>query len=246
MYFQPKIAIATGQVVGAEALVRWNHPELGVISPVDFIPVAEETGLIVPLGEWILRGACAKAAAWSMTDLPALAVAVNISAAQFAAPALDRVVADTLSATGLPPTKLELEITESLLMHDVNRSVPLLSELKGMGLEIWIDDFGTGYSSLSYLKKLPITGLKVDQSFVREMEKDNDDASIVNAVVALARGLKLSVVAEGVELETQLKLLSAQRCDYAQGYFYSRPLTDLDFRTWVLEWTAQFGERAAV
>ncbi len=246
VYFQPKIAIATGQVVGAEALVRWNHPELGVISPVDFIPVAEETGLIVPLGEWILRGACAKAAAWSMTDLPALAVAVNISAAQFAAPALDRVVADTLSATGLPPTKLELEITESLLMHDVNRSVPLLSELKGMGLEIWIDDFGTGYSSLSYLKKLPITGLKVDQSFVREMEKDNDDASIVNAVVALARGLKLSVVAEGVELETQLKLLSAQRCDYAQGYFYSRPLTDLDFRTWVLEWTAQFGERAAV
>jgi diguanylate cyclase (GGDEF)-like protein len=246
VYFQPKIAIATGQVVGAEALVRWNHPELGVISPVDFIPVAEETGLIVPLGEWILRDACAKAAAWSMTDLPALAVAVNISAAQFAAPALDRVVADTLSATGLPPTKLELEITESLLMHDVNRSVPLLSELKGMGLEIWIDDFGTGYSSLSYLKKLPITGLKVDQSFVREMEKDNDDASIVNAVVALARGLKLSVVAEGVELETQLELLSAQRCDYAQGYFYSRPLTDLDFRTWVLEWTAQFGERAAV
>ena len=246
VYFQPKISIASGQVTGAEALVRWNHPDLGVISPLDFIPVAEETGLIVPLGEWILRDACAKAAAWTSAGLPPLTVAVNISAVQFSAPALDCLVADALTCSGLPARLLELEITESMLMDDLDRAITLLAELKGMGLELWIDDFGTGYSSLSYLKQLPITGLKIDRSFVREMEKDNDDASIVNAVIALARSLKLSVVAEGVELETQLELLNKQGCDYAQGYLYSPPLTDSDFRSWVHEWNAQFDARAVV
>jgi EAL domain-containing protein (putative c-di-GMP-specific phosphodiesterase class I) len=244
VYFQPKISIASGRVMGAEALVRWNHPALGLISPVDFIPVAEETGLIVPLGEWILRDACARAAAWSIDGLPPLAVAVNISAVQFSAPGLDRLVAEVLDRSGLPATRLELEITESLLMNDLDRSIPLLAELKGMGLELWIDDFGTGYSSLSYLKQLPITGLKIDRSFVREMVTDADDASIVNAVIALARGLHLSVVAEGVEIDAQVDLLGKQRCDYAQGYFYSRPLTDRNFRRWVHDWNARFGERA--
>lgn len=240
LYFQPKIAIASGHIVSAEALIRWNHPELGLISPLDFIPIAEETGLIVPLGEWILRDACAKAAAWSAAGLPPLAVAVNISAAQFAAPALDRTIAEAITSSGLPATRLELEIAESLLMHDTDHAIKLLTDLKSMGLELWIDDFGTGCSSLSYLKQLPITGLKIDRSLVREIEKNGDDASIVSAVIALARSLKLAVAAEGVELDTQLDLLHRQQCDHVQGYFYSRPLTDPDFRTWVRQWSAQF------
>ena len=178
--------------------------------------------------------------AWRIDGYAPLKVAINVSAVQFSNPGLGNLVAEILEKTELPHQQLELEITESLLMRDIDRAIPLLSEFRKMGVGIWIDDFGTGYSSLSYLKKLPITGLKIDRSFVKNMQKDSNDAGIAAAIVGLAKNLNVSVVAEGVELEAQLKLLDKQGCHYAQGYLYAKPLTHAEFEDWTKQWNSQF------
>lgn len=233
LYFQPKVSIQDNRVIGAEALIRWIHPDLGVISPVDFIPVAEETGLVLPIGEWIIKSAASTIKKWRSCNASSLHLAINVSAAQFSNPDLARFIADTMVSYDIPASCLEVEITESLLLNNVDEVMKQLFELKEHGVEIWIDDFGTGYSSLSYLKQLPITGLKVDQSFVREMASNENDAAIVSAVIGLAKNLQLRVVAEGVEEEEQLAMLAAKQCDVAQGYLYSRPIPNVEFLAWL-------------
>ena len=235
LYFQPKIEIASGKVIGAEALIRWVHPDLGLISPIEFIPVAEETGLVLPIGQWIIESATSTIATWHQKGMSDLKLAINVSAAQFAAPDLPEIFASTIRRANIPASNVEIEITESLLMHDVNEVLKQLFQLKEQSIDIWIDDFGTGYSSLSYLKQLPISGLKIDQSFVREMASNENDLAIVTAVIGLAKNLQLGVVAEGVEEVEQLELLAAKNCDIAQGFHYSRPLPKKDFDAWVLQ-----------
>jgi diguanylate cyclase (GGDEF)-like protein len=224
VYYQPLIDINTGAVVGMEALVRWQHAELGFLPPAEFIPLAEDTGLIVPLGEWVLRAACAQCSAWHADGLAPLTVAVNLSAHQFQQQNLSELVVRALRETGLSPQSLELELTESSIMKNAESAVKTLGELKEMGVSIAVDDFGTGYSSLGYLKRLPIDKLKIDQTFVRDVTTDPDDAALVMAIIALAHNLRLKVLAEGVESEEQLRLLHLLRCDEWQGYLYSKPL----------------------
>jgi EAL domain-containing protein (putative c-di-GMP-specific phosphodiesterase class I)/ActR/RegA family two-component response regulator len=222
LYFQPQVNLSSGRITGVEALVRWQHPELGMISPGDFIPLAEESGLIVSIGEWVLRTACAQNKAWQVAGLPPLCVAVNLSARQFRQD-LPSMVARVLQETGLEACYLELEITESIIMQNPDEAAATLHKLKEMGISLAIDDFGTGYSSLSYLKRFPIDRLKIDQSFVRDITTDPDDAAIAMAVIAMAHSLNLKVVAEGVETEAQLSYLHRRQCDEFQGYFFSRP-----------------------
>lgn len=224
VYYQPRVDVGTGRIVGAEALVRWRHPELGLISPAEFIPLAEDTGLIVLIGEWVLRVACARCTAWRDAGLAPMSVAVNLSARQFQQPYLSAMVIGILQETGLGPHQLELELTESSIMQNAESAVRALGELKKAGVKIAIDDFGTGYSSLGYLKRLPIDMLKVDKSFVRDMTTDPDDATLVTAIIKLAHNLRLKVVAEGVETEEQLRFLRRLGCDEWQGYLCSEPL----------------------
>jgi diguanylate cyclase (GGDEF)-like protein/PAS domain S-box-containing protein len=223
LQYQPQLTLANGAVEGVEALVRWKHPEHGLIPPNRFIPVAEQSGLIVPMGEWILRTACAQAKAWCESGMP-LVVAVNLSAIQFRQKGFAPLVANVLRETGLPARYLELEITESLLMSEAEEALTVLTELKDMGLCLSIDDFGTGYSSLSYLKRLPVDKLKIDQSFVRNIPGDRDDVAIARAVVSLGRSLELRVIAEGVETAEQCDFLRQLGCDEIQGYYFSRPI----------------------
>lgn len=230
LHFQPQVNLANGRINGAEALLRWRHPEHGLMAPSYFIPLAEETGLIVPIGEWVLRQACAQAQAWRAEGLPFLRVAVNLSARQFREKQLVQTIAGTLKETGLPPEWLELEITESIVMEHSEEALATLRQLSAMGLTFAIDDFGTGYSSLSYLKRMPIQVLKIDQSFVRDIGTDPDDRAIVSAIVTLAHVLKLKVVAEGVETREQLEYLRSVGCDNMQGYLSSRPLEAAAFR----------------
>ncbi len=229
VYYQPRVSSYTGEMRGMEALVRWQHPERGLIAPSEFIPLAEETGLIVPLGTWVLRTACRQNKVWQETGFRPLRVSVNLSAQQFQQPALVDQVAAVLAETGLEARYLELEITESMTMMQVERSMLVLPALKAMGVQIAIDDFGTGYSSLSYLKRFPIDTLKIDRSFVRDLTSDVNDAAIADAVIALAHSLNLSVTAEGVETEAQLCFLQERRCDEIQGYLVSRPVPADDF-----------------
>ncbi len=224
LHFQPQVDIATGAIAGAEALIRWRHPELGMVSPATFIPLAEETGLIVDIGEWVLRTACAQAKEWERAGKP-LRVAVNVSARQFRQGDLADIVRATLTEFGLDPQWLEIELTEGILMGDTDETRATLESLHAMGVQISIDDFGTGYSSLSYLKRLPIQILKIDQSFVRDIHHDADDRAIVAAVIALAHSMKLRVIAEGVETLEQLAFLRERDCDLMQGYLFSRPIT---------------------
>jgi diguanylate cyclase (GGDEF)-like protein/PAS domain S-box-containing protein len=224
VYYQPQIHVKTGELIGVEALLRWQHPQRGMISPAQFIPLAEETGLIVPIGEWVLRTACAQVKAWAEAGFPEMRVAVNLSARQFMRDDLVEVVERVLRDTGLKPHLLELEITESMTMHNVERAIQILHGLKNLGVMISLDDFGTGYSSLSYLKHFPIHMLKIDQSFVRDITVDPDDAAIVNSIIALAHALQLNVIAEGVETEEQLAYLVEQGCFEMQGYLFSPPL----------------------
>lgn len=225
IHYQPQVEISTGLILGIEALIRWQHPEWGLISPAEFIPIAEDTGLILSIGEWVIRTACQQAKRWQDQGFPPLRVSVNLSARQFQQPNLVLKVADILSETGLDPRWLELEITESIAMKDVEFTGKMLFELRKMGITIAIDDFGTGYSSLSYLKRLPIDIIKIDRSFIRDITTDPDDASIVSTIIVLARNLKMQVIAEGVETEEQLAFLRKQNCDQMQGYLFSKPLS---------------------
>ncbi|MCC2956360.1 EAL domain-containing protein [Massilia sp. IC2-477] len=224
LLYQPKLDLRSGRMFGVEALIRWNHPEQGMISPLRFIGLAEESGLIVPLGEWVLRTACAQAQAWRAAGLPPLSISVNVSARQFEEKRLVERIAGALQDSGLPPAWLEIEVTESSIMRDLGRAVDKMRELKNMGLSLSIDDFGTGYSSLSALKSFPISRLKIDKSFVRDLADSPDDQAIAMAVISLGHKLNLRVIAEGVETEQQRAFLRANDCDEMQGYLFSRPV----------------------
>ncbi|MFQ5992696.1 MAG: putative bifunctional diguanylate cyclase/phosphodiesterase, partial [Nitrospiraceae bacterium] len=225
--YQPQFDIGTGRLIGYEALVRWRHRDLGMISPGKFIPLAEESGLIVPIGEWVLRTACAQNKAWQAAGLPSIRVAVNVSPRQLRQDNLLPLVERILRETGLHPTHLELELTESSI-QDSEEVIQLFSQLQSMGVQIAIDDFGTGYSSLNHLKRYPIDKLKVDQSFVRDIAHDPHDRAIVKAIIALAHSLNMNAVAEGVETEAQMAYLRSLKCDEAQGYLLGRPMSAQD------------------
>ncbi|MDB5755423.1 MAG: diguanylate cyclase [Massilia sp.] len=229
LHYQPQVDLASGEIVGMEALIRWQHPEMGMVAPSRFIGVAEETGLIVQIGAWVMRAACLQNQAWQQAGLGKLRVAVNLSARQFGAPNLIKEIRDVLVETGLAPACLEIELTESLFMSDVTLAVELLHSMKALGVNLSIDDFGTGYSSLSYLSRFPIDVLKIDRSFVAEITRDSNDAAIVASIIALAHNLKLAVIAEGVETEEQLDYLRRHGCDEMQGYYFSRPLPAAEF-----------------
>jgi diguanylate cyclase (GGDEF)-like protein/PAS domain S-box-containing protein len=224
LHYQPKINLKTGQITGAEALIRWTHPTRGPVSPGQFIPVAEDCGLILPIGKWVLREACQQARAWVDAGLPLATMAVNISAIQFRDENFPELVFAILKETGLDPKALELELTESVLMKHAESTASILKALRGRGVQVAIDDFGTGYSSLSYLGKFSIDALKIDQSFVRHITTSPGETTIVTAVISMGRSLKLRVVAEGVETPEELAFLRAHQCDEAQGYYFSRPV----------------------
>lgn len=223
LYYQPQVEIGSRKIVGMEALLRWDSPELGLISPADFIPLAEDTGLIVPIGAWVLQVACAQAKSWLDTGLRTR-VAVNLSARQFQREALAETVMQALRQSGLPPDLLELEITESILMENVETAIATLKQLSQLGVRFSMDDFGTGYSSLSYLQRFPIDVLKIDQSFVRDIPGNANDAAIVSAIIAMASQLGLEIVAEGVETGEQLDFMQDRSCHCVQGYYFSRPI----------------------
>lgn len=229
LHYQPQVDLSTGRIVGMEALLRWQHRELGMVSPARFIGLAEETGLIMPIGAWALRTACKQTYEWIRAGFGPLRVAVNLSARQFGQKDLAQSIAATLKETGLNPECLEIELTESLVMTDVERAIGILRNLNDLGVKLSIDDFGTGYSSLSYLKRFPIDVLKIDQSFVRDITVDADDAAIAVAIISLAHSLKLYVIAEGVETAAQLTFLRRNQCDQIQGYYFSRPVPAEDF-----------------
>jgi diguanylate cyclase (GGDEF)-like protein len=229
LHYQPIVHLASGRLIGAEALVRWNHPERGLVSPAEFIPVAEDIGLIVPLGEWVLHQACVEAAKWSATSGRTPFVSVNLSARQFHGGRLVPVVEAALANAGLPAEQLELEITESVLMQQTDTSVRMLRDFEALGTKLAIDDFGTGYSSLGYLKRFPVSTLKIDRAFVRDVCRDTDDRAIVTAIMAMARSLDITVTAEGVERADQAALLRELGCEQVQGYFYSRPVPAEEF-----------------
>ena len=221
--YQPVFDMARERILGTEALLRWNHPQLGVISPQEFIPVADETGLILPIGEWVLREACAQTRSWHDLGYPHLSVAVNVSATQFREPTIAERVEAILRETRLPPYALELEITESVAMQDASRAGEIMARLKALGLQLAIDDFGTGYSSLAYLKRFPIDILKIDKSFVQDVNDDEDDAAIVRAILALTRSLKLAAHAEGIETADQAVFMLQEGCERLQGYLFGKP-----------------------
>jgi diguanylate cyclase (GGDEF)-like protein/PAS domain S-box-containing protein len=235
LHYQPKIDLVSGAISGMEALVRWRHPVKGLVQPGEFIALAEETGLIVPIGEWVLRTACTQNKAWQQAGLPHLCVAVNLSARQFMRDGLLQDVARVLAETGLTASLLELEITESMVVQNPAHAVALLDGLKAMGVRLSIDDFGTGYSSLSYLKRFPIDNLKIDRSFIQDLPADGEDAAITRAIIAMAHSLKLKVIAEGVETDRQRQFLRQHNCNEMQGFLYSKPLDTADFRALLQE-----------
>jgi len=235
IHYQPKIDMASGEITGVEALLRWQHPEKGLLLPEKFIHLAEETGLIVPIGLWTLREVCTRAKSWKEAGLPRMPVAVNLSAIQFSQEQLVPQLAEILESTGMDPEILELEITESMVMHDPEQAVKLMQNLRAMGVRLTIDDFGTGYSSLGYLKRFPINSLKVDRSFVRDLPHSSDDIAITRAVIAMAHSLQMNVIAEGVELKEQFDVLRKEGCDEFQGYLCRPPLTEDDLIRFVRE-----------
>ena len=229
LHYQPKRSLHSGDITGVEALVRWQHPEFGLLLPARFIPLAEETDLIVAIGKWVLEAACAQNAAWQRAGLAPIQVAVNLAARQFADPGLLEDVRQALRKSGMAPELLELEITETMAMQSVGRTVELLNAIKGLGVKIAIDDFGTGYSSMSLVKQLPIDVLKIDRSFIHEIASDSDDKAIAEAIIAFGRALELTVVAEGVETAEQEALLRAHHCDAIQGFLVSKPMSPDEF-----------------
>lgn len=224
LHYQPLVSLESGLIIGVEALIRWQHPDLGLIMPDRFIHVAEETGLINPIGDWVLCEACRQAQAWCDAGLPALTMAVNVAPVQFRQSGFVALVAGALAASGLEPGQLELEVTERTVMHDADINLGTLSALHRMGVELSLDDFGTGYSSLAYLKRFPVGKLKIDRSFISDLETDADDRAIASTIVSMGRNLRLTVLAEGVETTEQLALLRKMGCDMAQGFLFSRPL----------------------
>jgi len=244
IHYQPKIEFGFGRVTGVEALIRWRHPQLGLLAPDKFVPLAEETGLIVPIGYWTLRRVCERVCRWQEQGLQ-LTVAVNLSAIQFHQPELVKELAAILWSTGAPAQALELEITETMVMRDPERAVAVMTELRAMGVRLSIDDFGTGHSSLGYLKRFPIDRLKVDRSFVRDLPHNGDDVAITRAVIALAHSLKMTVVAEGVEHQQQFDLLREQGCDEFQGFYCRPPLPEAELMRFLAEERGRFGRFAA-
>jgi len=246
LFYQPRVELFTSAVTGAEALLRWQHSENGITPPSSFIPIAEETGLIVPLGEWALRNACTQACAWHKQGGADLRVSVNVSPKQFQSDqSLLRIIETVLAESALPPQLLEIEITEGALMQNAEHAVETLRLLKRLGVSVTIDDFGTGYSSLSYLKRFPIDCLKIDRSFVRDVTTNLDDASICGAVVAMAHNLCMKVVAEGVETREQWHYLKTLGCDEVQGYLVSRPVPALEFEQFLANWRGEYRETNA-
>ena len=239
IHYQPQVNVQSFQLVAMEALVRWEHPALGLLYPAEFIGLAEDNGLIVSIGEWVMRTACLQSKSWQDAGFDPLRVAVNLSARQFQQPALVESVAQILKDTGLDPNLLELELTEGSIMKDPNQAIRKLHELKAMGIHISVDDFGTGYSSLNYLKRFPIDTLKIDKSFVKDINTDPDNEAIVSAIITLAHALKLNVIAEGVETHEQLESLQMLKCDEVQGFLFSTPLS-------VAEFTALLAERLTI
>jgi EAL domain-containing protein (putative c-di-GMP-specific phosphodiesterase class I) len=223
MYYQPKVDARTGDLIGAEALMRWKHREHGMIPPDRFIPLAEENGLIIAFGEWAIKNVCAQQRAWLDAGLLVVPVAVNISANQFAQQDLPQLVAHVLAEHGIPPQLLDLELTESLLMRNASRATSVLQTLRAMHVHVAIDDFGTGYSSLSYLKQFPVQSLKIDRSFVCEISEHGEPVKLASAIIAMAHELDLTVIAEGVETENQRAYLLERGCDQFQGYLFGRP-----------------------
>jgi EAL domain-containing protein (putative c-di-GMP-specific phosphodiesterase class I) len=237
LHYQPQVDIASGRVQGAEALIRWTDPELGEISPGEFIPVAEESGFIIEIGDWVLQQAVAQAADWQARGLD-LVVSVNVSTLQFQQPGFVEGVAQVLRTARLPAAKLELELTESMLVHDAADALLRLNALAELGVKLAIDDFGTGYSSLSYLKRLPVSRLKIDRSFVDGLPDDESDASIVQAIIHMGRALRLQIVAEGVETEAQRRFLKKAGCEQFQGFLYARALDARSFEARLAETAA--------
>jgi diguanylate cyclase (GGDEF)-like protein/PAS domain S-box-containing protein len=235
VFYQAKVDFKTGDINGMEALLRWNNAQYGRISPVEFIPLAEETGLIIPIGEWVLRTACLQNVRWMKKGYPPLKVSVNLSARQFRAGDLIENIEKIIRETGIPSKYLELELTEGTVMHNADKAIKTLMHIKELGVEISVDDFGMGYSSLSYLKRFPIDTLKIDRSFVSDITVDPDDEAIVTAIIAMAHSLKLKVVAEGVETAGQLEFLRALGCDSAQGYLFSEPVDEERFEALIRE-----------
>ncbi len=229
LHYQPKVNLKTGAIIGAEALLRWTHPTRGSVSPMDFIPVAEDCGLILPIGAWVLREACVQARTWIEVGLPPISMAVNVSAIEFRHEKFLEGLFAILEQTGFDPRSLELELTESVLMKHAASTAKILRSLRESGIGVAVDDFGTGYSSLSYLQKFPVDAVKIDQSFVRQISTAGEDTTIVKAVIGMARGLKLRVIAEGVETLEEVAFLRAYRCEEAQGYYFSRPVPAQQF-----------------
>ena len=239
LYYQPKISLTDGRITGAEALIRWLHPETGLIPPLDFIPIAESTGLIVPITDWVIAEACRQLSLWREQNFELESVAINITPASLLDKDINEHVFKHLRLAGVEASRLEFEITESILMEDVDVILPILHELKALGASVSIDDFGTGYSSLSYLKRLPLSKLKIDQSFIRDLIESEDSAIIVNAIISLAHNLGFRVIAEGIEEKEQLEYLREHGCDVVQGYFYSRPIPADEFHQWALKYESE-------
>jgi len=233
LMYQPQVDVVSGNVIGLEALLRWQHPKLGLVPPDRFIPVAETSGLILPIGDWVLKTACTQAKRWQECGLSPLPIAVNVSAVQFHHAGFCNGIKAVLDESALAPEALELELTESVLLTNADKTVTALQELKAMGIKLAIDDFGMGYSSLSYLKRFPVSTLKIDRSFIRDVAIDPDDAAITTAIINMAKALNVRVIAEGVENEAQMSFLRAHQCDGIQGYYFSRPLTAEDATTWI-------------
>jgi len=237
LHYQPKVNLETGMIVGAEALLRWQHPEWGLIAPERFIPIAEETGLIVQIGAWVIRTACNQARLWQDAGLPPVVMSVNLSARQFRQESFVKVVTQILHETGLKPEQLEMELTESMLMHNANAAISILAGLKSIGVRLSLDDFGTGYSSLSYLSRLPIDTLKIDRSFVQHIgdQDECDNGILAQAIISLGHSLNLTVIAEGVETGEQLQFLKAHQCDEVQGFYFCKPTVAGEFAKMLAE-----------
>jgi predicted signal transduction protein with EAL and GGDEF domain len=233
LFYQPQVELSTGRVVGNEALIRWQHPQRGLLSPIHFIEITEETGLIVPIGKWVLQEACRQHMAWIENSLEAMPISVNISAMQFYQTGFCEMVKSIITESGMQPAYLELELTESLFMHDVEVVLKTLSTLHDLGVKLAIDDFGTGYSNLSYLKMFPIDRLKIDQSFIRHLEREPVNVDIVRAIAALGKSMSLELVAEGVETDDELALVKSSGCEFVQGYRYSKPLPADQLESWI-------------